>query len=262
MQANGRGNAAAVCDGAAICRIMNLHIADGISSQKPRAMHIGNKYFWNFWTPQRLLAACLLVSILVHVVVFLWLPGWKREAVEAPVPVLDVVLVAATPQAVVAEPAPVTPAATANPQRRIESKQAEVSPRTIVPAPATTESAPPLAANSAESPRVAVESRTAPSPAEAPATPPLFNAAYLRNPAPVYPAVARRSGDQGTVMLKVLVSPEGAPLRVELDQSSGSKSLDGAALEAVKGWRFVPARRGTQNIEGWVRVPVVFKLDS
>jgi protein TonB len=30
----------------------------------------------------------------------------------------------------------------------------------------------------------------------------------------------------------------------------------------VKGWRFVPARRGAQNIEGWVRVPVVFKLES
>ena len=94
------------------------------------------------------------------------------------------------------------------------------------------------------------------------ASPPLFNAAYLRNPAPVYPATARRNGDEGTAMLKVLVSVEGAPVRVELDQSSGSGLLDGAALDAVKGWRFVPARRGTQNIEGWVRVPVVLRLES
>jgi protein TonB len=239
---------------------MPVHIADGISSHKQRAMHLGIKYFR---TPHRLLAACLLVSIAVHVVVFVWLPGWQRRAAEAPVPVLDVVLVAATPQAIVAEPAPVKPA---TPQRRIEpvskSKRPEALPRPVLLAPATIETAPAVAAAVPEAPRVAVESRVPSAPVETPATPPLFNATYLRNPAPVYPAVARRSGDQGTVMLKVLVSLEGAPLRVELDQSSGSKLLDSAAVDAVKGWRFVPARRGAQNIEGWVRVPVVFKLES
>ena len=221
------------------------------------AARTDNKYFW---TPQRLLAGCLLASITVHVLLFLCLPGWKRDAVEAPVPVLDVVLVAAVPQAVVAEPATVTPAAV--PQRRIESKKPEVLPRTVLPVPTLPETAPPVAAASAEAPRVAVEAKAPAAPAEPATTSPLFNAAYLRNPPPVYPAIARRSGDQGTVMVKVLVSPEGAPLRVELDQSSGSKPLDSAALDAVKSWRFVPARRGAQNIEGWVRVPVVFKLES
>lgn len=216
---------------------------------------IGHNYFR---TPKQLLAVFLLASILVHVVLFVGMPGWKRQVAETPVPVLDVVLVAAAPQAVVAEVAPVTPAM---PQRHIESKQPDVLSRTSSSTPSMTETAPAVAAVSPEAPRVAVESRTSPVPVDAPATPPLFNAAYLRNPAPVYPAAARRSGDQGKVMLKVLVSTEGASLRVELDQSSGSKSLDGAALEAVKGWRFVPARRGTQNIEAWVRVPVVFKLE-
>lgn len=228
-------------------------------------MRIGHT---RYWTPQRLLAGFVLASIAVHVVVFVWLPGWQRRAADAPVPVLDVVLVAAPPPLAVAEPAPVKPAA---PQRRIEPvstsktaepKQAEILPRTVSPAPASIETAPTVAAAAPEAPRAAIESRTAAPPAEAPAKPPLFNAAYLRNPAPSYPAIARRSGDQGTVMLKVLVNPEGAPVRVELDQSSGSKPLDSAALDAVKGWRFVPARRGTQNIEGWVRVPVVFKLES
>ncbi|MBX9904656.1 MAG: energy transducer TonB [Burkholderiales bacterium] len=228
-------------------------------------MRIGNT---SFRTPQRLLAGFVLGSLLVHVVVFVWMPAWQRRMAEPPVPVLDVVLATVAPQAVVAEPAPVKPVA---PQRRIEpvsepkqakSKPAEALPQPVLPAPAAIETAPAVAAAAPEAPRVAAESRTPAPIAEAPATPPLFNAAYLRNPAPVYPAVARRSGDQGTVMLKVLVSPEGAPLRVELDQSSGSKPLDTAALDAVKGWRFVPARRGAQNIEGWVRVPVVFKLES
>ncbi len=236
-----------------------MPIVGSISGHKQQTMRIGNN---PFWTPQRLLAGFVLVSILVHVVVFVWMPAWQRRMAEAPVPVLDVVLVAAIPQAVVAEPAAVAPTPAASPQRRIESKQPEVLSRTPVPAPAATEVAPPIAASSAESPRIAVESKTPAVSVEAVATPPLFNAAYLRNPAPAYPPVARRSGEHGTVMLKVLVNPEGAPLRIELDQSSGSKSLDGAALEAVKGWRFVPARRGAQNIEGWVRVPVVFKLES
>lgn len=221
--------------------------------------HIGNNYFR---TPQRVLVFCLLASILVHVLLFVGFPGWQRRTVEAPLPVLDVVLVAAAPQAVVAEPAALRPAAAVNPRRRIESKQAEVLPRAVLPASATTEAAATLAATSTESPRVVAETKASPAAAEAPATPPLFNAAYLRNPAPLYPAIARRSGDQGKVMLKVLVSAEGTALRVELDQSSNSKSLDAAALEAVKGWRFVPARRGAQNIEAWVRVPVVFKLES
>lgn len=244
---------------------MHAHIADGISGHKQRTMRIGNT---TFWTPQRLLAGCLLASILVHIVVFVWLPGWQRRAAEAPMPVLDVVLVAATPQAVGAEPVPVKPAALqrriepVSKSKRAESKQAETLPHPVLSAPATIETAPAVVAAAPAAPRVAVESRTSPAPVEAPATPPLFNATYLRNPAPVYPAIARRSGDQGTVMLKVLVNPEGAPVRVELDQSSGSKPLDSAALDAVKSWRFVPARRGTQNIEGWVRVPVVFRLES
>lgn len=233
--------------------------AMGSATPMTDVARIGHNYFR---TPKQLLALCLLASILVHVVLFVGLPGWQRQAVETPVPVLDVVLVAAAPQAVVAEPAALAPAAAVNPRRRIESKQPEVLPRTVQSASTTTEAAATLAATSSESPRVVAETKASSAAVEAPATPPMFNAAYLRNPAPLYPAIARRSGDQGTVMLKVLVSAEGTALRVELDQSSGSKSLDGAALDAVKGWRFVPARRGAQNIEAWVRVPVVFKLES
>ena len=93
-------------------------------------------------------------------------------------------------------------------------------------------------------------------------TPPGFRAEYLRNPAPSYPLVARRNGEQGTVTLRVLVTREGIPSQVSVEKSSGSHHLDGAALEAVKTWRFVPARRGAGAVEAWVLVPVVFKLES
>lgn len=91
-------------------------------------------------------------------------------------------------------------------------------------------------------------------------SPPEYAAAYLQNPPPAYPRSARRAGDQGTVVLRVLVSIEGVAARVELERSSGSASLDSAALDAVQRWRFVPARRGATPVEAWVKVPVVFRL--
>ena len=91
-------------------------------------------------------------------------------------------------------------------------------------------------------------------------TQPDFRAAYLRNPPPPYPASARRNGDEGTVTLRVLVSAEGLPQKVELERSSCSNALDLAALESVRQWRFVPARRGGEPHEAWVIVPIIFRL--
>ena len=97
---------------------------------------------------------------------------------------------------------------------------------------------------------------------ESKVTPPNFNAGYLRNPPPRYPLIARRNGEQGTVTLKVLVTREGLPAEISVQTSSGSASLDQAAVEAVKGWRFAPARQGAQAVEAWVLVPIVFKLEG
>ncbi|ENO95079.1 TonB family protein, partial [Thauera phenylacetica B4P] len=89
-----------------------------------------------------------------------------------------------------------------------------------------------------------------------------FDAAYLNNPRPGYPALSRRLREEGQVTLRVLVSPDGQPAQVELRTSSGSERLDRAAREAVARWRFVPARRGDIAIESWVLVPIVFKLQG
>jgi len=64
------------------------------------------------------------------------------------------------------------------------------------------------------------------------------------------------------VTLRVLVTREGAPARVTVEQTSGSRHLDTAALEAVKTWRFVPARQGTEPVDAWVLVPIVFRLED
>lgn len=87
-----------------------------------------------------------------------------------------------------------------------------------------------------------------------------FDADYLNNPAPVYPAAARRAGEQGRVLLLVKVSPQGQAEQVELRQGSGFSRLDEAAMTAVRQWRFVPARRGDEPIAASVIVPITFRL--
>lgn len=91
---------------------------------------------------------------------------------------------------------------------------------------------------------------------------PSFNAAYLNNPAPHYPSVSRRLGEQGLVLLRVQVTADGAAESVELQTGSGSSRLDQAALEAVKKWQFVPANRGGQPVSASVVVPVRFSLEG
>jgi protein TonB len=74
--------------------------------------------------------------------------------------------------------------------------------------------------------------------------------------------MARRRGLEGVVRLDVRVSSEGIPTAVKVRESSGHESLDEAALTAVWHWRFSPARRGGEPVEGAVVVPVRFNLEG
>lgn len=58
------------------------------------------------------------------------------------------------------------------------------------------------------------------------------------------------------------VDASGAPSQVEIAESSGFTRLDRAALSAVKRWRFVPARRGSEAVAGRVIVPIHFNLKT
>lgn len=128
----------------------------------------------------------------------------------------------------------------------------------------TQPAAPPM-----EAPAAAAAGKPAPAPAAPPKQevveekeePPKFGVAYLNNPAPEYPKLAKRAGEEGRVILKVLVSPEGRPDSVEISKGSGFERLDTAALNAVKQWRFVPARKGEKTISAFVMVPLAFTLN-
>ena len=77
---------------------------------------------------------------------------------------------------------------------------------------------------------------------------------------PPYPESARRQGAQGTTRLRFEVLATGGVGQVVVDQSAGHPDLDRAAIEAVRQWRFEPARRGAEPVTVWVTLPVRFEL--
>ena len=103
------------------------------------------------------------------------------------------------------------------------------------------------------------------SPLRTPPSPPLVQAPtaakYLQNPRPDYPRLSRRMREEGTVILRVLVSVAGAAQELSVAQSSGFQRLDQAAVEAVKAWRFVPGTRDGEAQAMWFQVPIVFRMD-
>lgn len=77
---------------------------------------------------------------------------------------------------------------------------------------------------------------------------------------PSYPSAARRLGAQGTTLLKVHVLADGRVGEVIVQESAGHSDLDRAAADAVRQWRFDPARRGSDPVAMWVLLPVEFRL--
>jgi len=77
---------------------------------------------------------------------------------------------------------------------------------------------------------------------------------------PAYPSAPRRLGIQGTTMLRVHVLADGRIGDVLVERSAGHPDLDQAAMEAVRRWRFEPARRGADAVAMWVLLPVEFRL--
>jgi protein TonB len=154
--------------------------------------------------------------------------------------------------------------------RPVEPPKAVAQPPTVITAPAEAPAvvaAPPLAVASSGPPGPAVGSpppgAAAPSGSgEVATTPPIFNADYLENPSPAYPPVSRRMREQGRVMLRVLVNTHGTADEVQVRSTSGISRLDEAAVETVKRWKFVPAKRGSDAVSAWVLIPISFTLEG
>lgn len=82
-----------------------------------------------------------------------------------------------------------------------------------------------------------------------------------QTPPPRYPPSAMRKGATGTVLLRVEVGIDGTPTNVQVEQRSGSRDLDRAALDAVRDWRFKPGQRDGQPVPSVVTIPIDFSLE-
>ena len=67
-------------------------------------------------------------------------------------------------------------------------------------------------------------------------------------PAPAYPQLSRRLGEEGEVLLRVELDEKGLLLSARLASSSGYPRLDDAALAAIRNWRCTPALRNGQPL--------------
>jgi len=201
----------------------------------------------------------LLVVILVVLVHVLLLGYWASFPPTATVHhemSASITIMPNPPQAAAQVAAPhskpkLKPAPVLQPKTRVSAAPAEIrrDQAAAVPQPA--------APAETAAPRPIVDAPSMPPDRE-----PDYRAAYLSNPVPAYPMVARRMGWQGKVVLNVEVLASGLPGQIKLHQSSGREVLDNAAANTVKNWRFVPAQHAGQAVTQWFRVPINFSLED
>lgn len=84
----------------------------------------------------------------------------------------------------------------------------------------------------------------------------------ISRPAPRYPSDALRNGESGTVLVRIEVGADGEPTAVSVVARSGSRSLDRAAVQAAKRWRFRPAQQNGRAVASAVEIPIEFALDG
>ena len=242
----------------------------------------------------------LAASLAVHgmaLTAIIW--GWSSSSLPIGMPVMDVELVvsAAEPGASpppapdettpeppagmigdiaarlpLPEPPPPVQASELHVQVQVPSPPEAAAPtRHVAASPAATTFRPPAPAVRKAPP----QTRTVPSPAPpAPAPQPgsgpgkeadsggqtRLGARLVRHVAPAYPALARQRGLEGRVVIRLVIRADGVPDDIRVAQSSGFDSLDKAAVEAIRQWRFEPARRAGVPVAEERLAPIIFRL--
>lgn len=192
--------------------------------------------------------------------------------VKSPSPTADLPLITPAPIVPVASKIQSTEVAKAKVSKIASSEKKQAVIEKIAQVPAVSEISPTHTAADTSTP-IATPSNEVQTAALAPAVinetessaaiePPKFGAAYLFNPAPTYPTLARRLGEEGRALLRVLVAENGRAETVAIESTSGSSRLDQAAVAAVKRWEFVPAKQNRENVSAYVLVPINFALTN
>ena len=233
------------------------------------------------WQRPLVVAITAALTALLHGLLLIWYlnrpaPPTVTEAI--PLPMIDIALAAPNASAPAKtesppeppKPTPKPPEKKAKPKAKpkpvvkpkakseIKKKivQPETKPEEMPPsAPVASQTAPvaPAPAAPAQS-----KAQTSPAVKDIPAH---ANAGYLNNPKPDYPRMARQRHWEGRVVLRVFVTADGRCGDLSISRSSGHESLDEAAMDAVRQWRFVPGKHGDTAVASWVNVPIEFSLE-
>ena len=198
-------------------------------------------------------------------------PAARTLAMSTPVPAPPPAPTESRPRTL--EPEPPTPATVPNPAPPVEAdtRMPAAPPAATGLSSATSMTTAPVAPSddtlAAAAPSGPLEARSAPRPSgPAVASVPADGITRKAIPRggyqyrPAYPASARRQNIQGTTLLAVLVADDGRVAEIVVKESAGHRELDEAATEAVRRWRFEPARRGADPVAMWVVLPVEFRL--
>ncbi len=215
-------------------------------------------------------------SVVIFHVGALWAlqSGLLRRAAEVVLPVEILSQFIEPPVPKVAPPPQPQPKPTKQPEPKVSKAPplpppplplaiADPTPAANAPTGVTTPQppAPPIAAPvNVAAPAAAPASPPAP-PAPAKVELPSSDADYLQNPRPAYPAISKRLGEQGKVLVRVFIGIDGTAQKAELRQSSGFDRLDQVALSTVQRWRYVPGKRNGVPEAMWFVVPINFVLE-
>jgi protein TonB len=195
--------------------------------------------------------------------------GLLRRAVEVVVPVTILSEMVAPPAP--PPPAPVPPSLPEPAKPAVVKKVEPVRPPAPRPVAVPSPAPEPQGPTGAEimmppAPPVGAPVAVAPLSPPAPPAPPKVDlpssaADYLQNPAPAYPPVSKRLGEQGKVLVRVFIGADGVPQKAELKRSSGFDRLDRSALDYVMRCRYVPGKVGGVAQAMWYEAPVNFVLE-
>jgi protein TonB len=204
-------------------------------------------------------------SVVLFHIAAIWVlqTGLVRQALEAVVPV-EILSEFIEPPKPKSEPPPPPP------KPVVQAVQRQTAPPPPMPLAIADLTPAPDAPTGVVAPPVPVPlppitAPVAATPTPAPVAPqielPSSDADYLHNPRPNYPAQSRRMGEQGKVVVRVLIGVDGLAQKAEIRQSSGFERLDDAALATVKSWHYVPGKRAGVVEAMWFSVPINYVLE-
>jgi len=217
----------------------------------------------------------LLVVLLVHAGLFYFL--WNQKLIPPPEKMVTLFAELITapaptpvpvPQPVDVKPQPVKTEPVKKPPTPVKVKEKQITAKTATAVQKTVQqpqervSEPKNEKTADSEPPVVAAARPTQMPAGPVTLSSELSVSCPKLEAPVYPAISRRMGEEGKLVLRVELNEKGYVDNAKVINSSGYERLDNAALTAVKGWHCNPAQRDGQPARAIALQPFNFVLQG